>query len=176
MRKSESTTTQGLADRDDLLAEEPAWPAPPPLRRKLLNPSQSISPAPPLHTHDPTAQPTAEQSAANPIHPPVQSTAHGSQPLARPISRQATSTAPPASHASAPASPLASNASGPSSSLPLRSHPASAFALRLRIQPLPRRVPRPRCLEVPLRHTPPVRTQLVPHEQLAPRPRNVKSL
>ena len=67
MRKSESTTTQGLADRDDLLAEEPAWPAPPPLRRKLLNPSQSISPAPPLHTHDPNAQPTAsEQSAANP--------------------------------------------------------------------------------------------------------------
>jgi hypothetical protein len=48
MRTSESTTrntqqTQGLADRDDLPIEEPAWPAPPPLRRKLLNPSQSIS-------------------------------------------------------------------------------------------------------------------------------------
>eukprot|EP00966_Prymnesium_polylepis_P173617 4016201-Prymnesium_polylepis.1 len=60
-------------------------------------------------------------------------------------------------------------------SVSLAPHPsasASGLPLRLRSQPLPRRVPRPCRLQIPLRHAPPICPETGPHQNLSSRPRH----
>eukprot|EP00966_Prymnesium_polylepis_P179951 4166603-Prymnesium_polylepis.1 len=52
---------------------------------------------------------------------------------------------------------------------------ACVAPLRLLSQPLPGRIPRPRCLQIPLCHAPPIRSEAGPHKHFSARPRHMQS-